>query len=353
MSLRLATIALAILAGFGGGARAQSAGRDPSLDLFFDPSRPAVRQLYLPGTRVLKHLDTDGIFNRIAVYQKKSGGRLYDPAELKAPLAASLDAGLLRAVREGKYAAALVSAGDNPRLEILRGIYPTLDPERGQWARAAMQAATDFVAGRDRHAVLRASYAYSLNPVAPGLAGFLKAVESETMRPGTRIPSGTGLSLLEVKLNATKDLFKAKRYKPLLRVCRDVLVLNPGDPTALARFGSALYMLKRYKDAAAVWTLALEEEQRVGEKKSLAAMIARAKTAGKPKPKPKPRRPKKPKPKPVDPQLIERLRRDGFSAHAAGRLEEAEAAFEKILRLVPGDKKAAKSLRRIRSEKRR
>lgn len=348
MSLRLRTTTLVLTMGLGGWARAQDSGRESTLDLFFDPSRPAVRQLYLPGTRVLKHLDTDAYFDRLTADQTATAGALYEKAELASPLRSKLDAGLRRAVREGRYGAAFLSADWNSRLGIVKSFYPELDPERGQWARAAMQAANDFIEGRDAHAVLRASYALSLNPVAPGLAGFLRAIESETGLEGARIPSGTGLSLLEVKLNSAKDLFKAGRYEAMARVCRDVLVLKPGDPTALARLGSGLYMLKRYGEAASVWTLALGAEQRESERASLSAMISRAKNAGKP--------PRTPRPKPVvkalppDPARLESLRREGVAAHAAGRFDEAKAAFSKLLSLAPDDRLALKALRRLEDE---
>ncbi|PJA15539.1 MAG: hypothetical protein COX66_09860 [Elusimicrobia bacterium CG_4_10_14_0_2_um_filter_63_34] len=350
MSLRNRTIALVLATGLGGGARAQEIGRDSSLDLFFDPSRPAVRQLYLPGTRVLRHLDTEGYFAGMLRDQKKADGAVYTAEELASPLEGRLDAGLRRAVLEGRYAAAHLSDAGNARLEAVKSFYPSLDPEQGQWARVAMQAANDFIAGRDRHAVLRASYALSLNPVAPGLEGFLAALERETRLPGFRIPSGTGLSLLEVKLNLTKELFQTKRYEAMIRLCRDVLVLKPGDLTALARLGSGFYMLGRFRAAESVWTLALADEGRDGERKSLSAMIARARQSLNPKPKPPPASVvETPVP---DPKRVASLRREGVAAHAAGRSAEAARAFEEILLLAPDDRFARKALRRLEGETR-
>jgi len=333
--------------GLGSGVRAQDSKRDPSLDLFFAPSRPAVRQLYLPGTRVLKHLDTVGFHQNILSAQKASGGVLYERADLASSREGNLDFALLEAIREGRYADAHL-ADDDARIELVKSYFPSLRPVDGQWARATMQAATDFVAGRDRHALLRASYALSLNPVAPGLAGFLKGIEGATGKSGTRIPSGTGLSLLEVKLNLTKDLFKAKNYKAMLRQCRDVLILKPGDPTALARLGSGHYMMGGYKKAAAIWGIALKNESRAGERASLASMVALAKNAGRPKrkwrPKPKPKKPV------IDFAVVEKLYHEGVVLHASGNTAGSRSAFEKMIALVPYDKRAQKALRRLEME---
>ncbi len=343
MSLRIRTIPLVLAVGLGNGAYAQNSGRDPSLELFFDPSRPAVQQLYLPGTRVLKHLDTVSFHERILTDQELSGGVVYPASDLVATRDRRIDFSTMEAVREGRYGEAGL-AHDDERIALVRSFYQRLSPEQGQWARAAMQAATDFVAGRDRHALLRASYAVSLNPVAPGLAGFLKAIETRTGKSGTRIPSGTGLSLLEVKLNLTKELFKAKQYTPMLRICRDVLILKPGDPTALARLGSGYYMLRDYEKAASVWGLALKRETRSGERKSLSSMVALAKRGGRPKPRPEPRKPV------IDLALVEALYQKGVLAHAAGDAAASQSAFEKMILLVPEDKRARKALRRLSVE---
>ncbi|PCI31278.1 MAG: hypothetical protein COB53_13520, partial [Elusimicrobia bacterium] len=170
MSLRIGTISLVLVAGIGSGVLARQTGREPSLELFFDPSRPAVQQLYLPGTRVLRHLDTVSFHDRILEDQRASGGVLYDNADLVSVREDVLDFGLREAVVQGRYGDVNRSV-DDERVAVVNSFFPSLSPQRGQWARAAMQAATDFVAGRDRHALLRASYAFSLNPVAPGMAG--------------------------------------------------------------------------------------------------------------------------------------------------------------------------------------
>ncbi len=343
MSLRIRTIPLVLAMGLGSGAYCQKPARDPSLDLFFDSSRPAVRQLYLPGTRVLKHLDTIAFHQRLLEEQRASGGILYTASQLDSPRWNKFDPALREAVRDGRYGDAH-RFSDDGRIALVKSFYPALRPDDGQWARAAMQAATDFIAGRDSHAVLRASYALSLNPVAPGLAGFLRGLEKATGKSGTRIPSGTGLSLLEVKLNATKDLFKAKRYESMVRLCREVLVLKPGDPTALARLGSGFYMRGEFKKAAAVWKAALSGEQRPGERTSLAAMIKRANIASRPKPVQKPEKPA------VDPEAVETLYKTGVAAHAEGDFQSAKTAFEQMASLVPEDKRAEKALRRLRVE---
>lgn len=58
---------------------------------------------------------------------------------------------------------------------------------------------------------------------------------------------------VEPRLGLTLPLLALKRWRDLERACRDVLALDPNDPTARARLAHALYFVGNYPDAATVY----------------------------------------------------------------------------------------------------
>jgi len=343
------------------------------MEIFFTPSRP-------PGAR--EPAESPKVFERLEASQALSAGAVYEAGELASPLGGVLEgAGLspaesaeIRALLDkDKYLPAyqivggllistaaprsLVSFGN--RLGLVKEHFAELDPSKGRWARVLKQGIEDFLRGRSAHAVLRVSYALSLNPVAPGLSSFLERVEAFTGRKGRRIPTGTGLSLVEELLNDAETAFAAGRLDDVVRLSRDVLVLKPQHPTALSRLGSALFLKGRSSQAAAVWEQALELETRLQEREALTSMLAKARQAPlevEPLGAPASRRPSvRPKPAvptkaPADPKVLDDLYREGFAAYSRGDWRAAGEKFRKLSELDPDDARAGKALRRLESE---
>jgi len=275
----------AALLGWGG--LAASAQGDPG-------AREALNRFFLPSSTVRRgFLGVDEYFLKMTASQEESGGLVYESGELGSPLDPAFDDPTVMraksAFSEHEYrkahqmlllhlvprAASKDVAQLVDRLVAVQYFYPTLDVGRGQWAQALGLGLHDFLRGRDRHAVLRVSYALSLNPVAPKLADFLERLEAITRIKGERIATGTGLSLLETKLNASETAFKAGRYDEMMRLTRDVLVLWPEHATALSRLGSGFYLQGKLPEAKAVWKQALRLEGRRGVDESRFEDISR------------------------------------------------------------------------------
>ncbi|MFA5139379.1 MAG: hypothetical protein WC728_09105 [Elusimicrobiota bacterium] len=349
--LRFALILLVPLSG-----RCVEDASSSRMDQFFAPSRPPVER---------ETADLAGTFDRMKASQSLSGGSVYERRELESPLAQTLEdpasPDVRSAVLRHRYAEAYKALAGRlvaqrsawqgvdlgKRLELVQGFYPDLDPGQGQWSRVLAQGILDFLYGRDSHAVLRVSYALSLNPVAPKLQDLLAKLEEFTRVKGQRIPWGTGLSLLEVKLNDCKAAFAAKRLSAVVRLSRDVLVLRPQHPTALSRLGSALFLQGKRRAAASVWKQALALEARPQEREALQYMIEEAAQA------PAPARPEAasvPAP-PPDALALRRLYKLGLEAYSQGDVDAASKSFNEMVELDPGNSQAVKALKRMEDER--
>lgn len=342
-------------------AHAAEAASSKKLGVFFAPSEPLVLKDF---TEIV------GYFDALRKSQELSDGHVYEGAELASPVVPALDHpdfGYVRAAVRGRnYLEAYKSVSaylvreiaDKPmvslghRLEVVKEVYPRYDPGRSQWGRVLAQSITDFLSGRDAHSVLRASHALSLNPVAPGLESYLAALERFTGLKGRRVETGTGLSLLEVKLNEGKAAFIAGRLDETVRLSRDVLVLRPGHPTALSRLGSAFYVKRDFARAVAVWRQARGVETRSAEREALDYMLAEARKTKRAAEEESRRAKKAPaKPSAPDPAALKRLYEKGVRAYARRDWDAAAESFRAMRKLDPASARALKALRRVENER--
>lgn len=239
------------------------------------------------------------------------------------------------------------------RLEEVSRHFPRLDPGQGPWTAALDRSLKAFLHGRDEESALLAGYALSLNPGASGLAGYVARLEEVTKRPVERVPEGSAATLLQLKLNESEALFLGRRLDEAIRLCQEILLLEPGHATALARLGSAHYVAERLGEAVGTWEKALEVETRGSERETIRYMLAQAKRriaeAGRPKPKPRPA--PAPAPKPADPEALERLYQRAVELYSGGDWQKAAETFQKILELDPGNRQAARALKRLEAER--
>ena len=286
---------------------------------------------------------------------------------LAAMIRADIEAG--RYTQALKYLKDMVEIEDpelrslRSRLTLVTASMPTLTDPKLKWELVASQGIGDYLDGRDSTAVKRLAYAYSIKPDDPGLEHLLLAVEAATGLKGERVtPRWLGkLSLVEEKLLRTQ--IALRENKPLeARLLGDaVLELEPANATALARVGTAQYLLGRPEEALAAWTQALQFEKSPGERAILARAIRQAesdvkklKEQGGAKAeavKAAPPVPPKALAEPADPREIERLYREGVELYVVGDKGQAAEIFRRILEIDPDNAQALKALKRLEVER--
>jgi len=311
------------------------------------------------------------LLEKIKTMEEPKASYAYEFESLPAPPSPVFDderfVALKIALMEGQYAkakqavagplasgaaeAALISLGH--RLDIVAGSFPALDKSAGAWHAALYEAIDDFLYGRDKAAVLKASHAMSLNPGDENLNRFLIQLENVTKRNAERVPPGIALNLVALKLREAETLFLGRKMEEAAKLCKDVLVIEPQNPRALALIGSAHYMKQEHKAAIAYWKKSLEFEKGPTQRQTLGFMIDKAgREAAKPrkaarqaaKPKAKKRR------RNASPRAIERLYEYGVSLYTKGQWEKAAEAFEKILELDPENVQARRALNRLEQQ---
>ena len=101
-------------------------------------------------------------------------------------------------------------------------------------------------------------YAAELNPKGEGTAKVLAMFESENpeLADADRLPEG--VSILDYKRKASLELIYDGKYAQAVKVCEEVLTLEPADVATLKRYGSAYYQLGKKKTARRIWRKALK-----------------------------------------------------------------------------------------------
>jgi tetratricopeptide (TPR) repeat protein len=246
------------------------------------------------------------------------------------------------------------------RLSIVAAVAPALRNPSSKWERELAAGIGAFLDFQDPTAVRHAAYAYSLHPSEPAL-GTLNAFEAVTHLRGDRVsPEFAGkLSLVEDKIVRMTVLLQTGKAAEALTLGKQALELEPTDPTALSRVGTAYFLLGQTEQAVAYWTQALQFERSPSERDILVRAIRQTQEKRKPEAKPAAPTPppapvviiQAPKPRtPADPREIERLYREGVELYAAGDTAQAAEVFRRILDLDPGNDQALKALKRLKIE---
>jgi tetratricopeptide (TPR) repeat protein len=255
------------------------------------------------------------------------------------------------------------------RLQIITTLVPTLENPKLKWELVMASGIVAWFDDQDATSVKRLAYAYSLHTDEPA-SGVLAAVEAASGLKGDRVsPQFSGkLSLVEEKLLDMQVHLRQGRAAEALKLGRQVLELEPSNPTALARVGTALYLLGQPEEAIARWSEALQIEKSPEERNTLVHAIKQVSaqlkkpalgTAAAAAAEPAPAAPA-PAAAPVaaptqpsssaDPREIERLYREGVELYAAGDTMQAAEAFRRILEIDPNNAQALKALQRLKLE---
>jgi Tfp pilus assembly protein PilF len=99
-------------------------------------------------------------------------------------------------------------------------------------------------------------YAYSLNTGNDSAQEMAKAI---ARKEKLEIPDSTpGWNYAQQKLSVALERFKEKKYYECIKLCEDSLYLEPRNPVAYKRMGSAFFMLKNKAKAREAWQNAVQ-----------------------------------------------------------------------------------------------
>jgi len=110
-----------------------------------------------------------------------------------------------------------------------------------------------FIEGHGQSAVKTLAYALSLEPDNFTLMRLLGRVEEKTGYRVDRSQPASGLTLVDKMQYESLIAFKKKDYAETIKLCEDILLLEPDNALALKRIGSAFYALGETEKAKKMW----------------------------------------------------------------------------------------------------
>ncbi|MDD5657552.1 MAG: type IX secretion system membrane protein PorP/SprF [Elusimicrobia bacterium] len=267
------------------------------------------------------------------------------------------------------------------RLQLVAQYYPDLSGPRERWETSVVSALYDFLRGSDRKAVLKASYAFSLNRNDDKFAHFLSDMEKAVGIKAERLPAEHPRGFVDEMLVRAEAANSRHETTTVDLILRDLLDLEDNNSMTMEKVGSMHFILGRYQDAVDIWTKALASEKTPAEVESLqyhinlarqrlgtepaAAAPAPAEAAPKPAetapaapamaaPPAAARPAAAPAPQPVrqvrkagSADDIPRLYQKGVEHYARGEYLQATAMFMRILQIDPENGPARKALERL------
>ncbi len=115
-----------------------------------------------------------------------------------------------------------------------------------------------FIEGHGQSSVKTLAYALSLEPDNFTLMRLLGRVEEKTGYRVDRSQPASGLTLVDKMQYESLIAFKKKDYAETIKLCEDILLLEPDNALALKRMGSAFYALGEKEKAKKMWQRSLE-----------------------------------------------------------------------------------------------
>lgn len=253
------------------------------------------------------------------------------------------------------------------RLALVAHYYEDLPEPTDKFGRTLAAALRSFFYGRDRLAILQASYAYSRRPEDARLGRLLEHMEQALGLKAMRLAADSARGFIEEMLYQIEFANTRGEMERVEALLGDVIALEPENATALERLGSLRYLTGRLSEAIAAWEAAAAIETRERELEALREYLKRARElaasgtplaggAGPPVMLPA-AAPAAPVTTPAsaaatgphggDPRDIADLYQKGVEHYARGEYLQASAKFLRILHIDPDNAQAGKALERI------
>lgn len=266
------------------------------------------------------------------------------------------------------------------RLGLVASYHPEFPEPRDKFETNVAATLRDFLNGKDRVAMLHASYALSMKPEDALHAHFVEEMEKAVGLKADRLAADHPRGFIDELLYRVEFANTRGDQGRVESLLKDVIELEPESVTALERLGSLRYLTGRYLEANQMWEAALKLETREKEIESLrtymklaaerasgkqlpgglapAAAVEAEPAAPEPAPaapapvaappaRPSPAPAAPPAAKRADPRDVQVLYQKGVEHYARGEYLQASAMFLRIIQIDPENEQARKALERI------
>jgi tetratricopeptide (TPR) repeat protein len=147
------------------------------------------------------------------------------------------------------------------RIKLVSSLYPSITV-KDKVSRLLVRGITFFIKGDNLSAVKVINYASSLAPQDSDIARLLSTIEEKTGVRAEKIESPVGTTIVDKLHNESLIAFRKRDYATVVKLCEEILLLEPEDVLAYKRIGSAFYAMGEKNKAVQMWEQALKLDPR-------------------------------------------------------------------------------------------
>ncbi len=142
------------------------------------------------------------------------------------------------------------------KIKLITSIYSEIIP-KDKVTRLLVRGISFFINGDNTSAVKVINYASSLSPEDKTILRLLNLIEEKTGIRAEKIESPAGTTIVDKLHNESLIAFRKRDYAQVVKLCEEILLLEPEDILAYKRLGSALYAMGEKEKAISMWQQAL------------------------------------------------------------------------------------------------
>ncbi len=143
------------------------------------------------------------------------------------------------------------------RIKLVSSLYPVITA-RDKVSRLLVRGITFFIKGDNLSAVKVINYALNLAPDDSNIMRLLSTIEEKTGIRAEKIESPAGTTIVDKLHNESLIAFRKRDYATVVKLCEEILLLEPEDVLAYKRLGSAFYAMGERDKAIQMWEQALK-----------------------------------------------------------------------------------------------
>lgn len=147
------------------------------------------------------------------------------------------------------------------RIQLIATLYPSITV-KDKISRLLLRGVNFFIDGDPVSAVKVINYALSLSPEDRDIQRLLTKIEENTGVRSEKIESPAGMTIVDKLHNESLIAFRKRDYAQTVKLCEEILILEPDDVLAYKRLGSAFYAMGNKTKALQMWRRALQLDPR-------------------------------------------------------------------------------------------
>ncbi|MCS7228020.1 MAG: tetratricopeptide repeat protein, partial [Endomicrobia bacterium] len=142
------------------------------------------------------------------------------------------------------------------RIKLITSLYSVI-VNKDKVSRLLIRGINFFINGDNTSAVKVINYALSLAPEDKSILRLLTKIEEKTGVRAEKIESPAGTTIVDKLHNESLISFRKRDYAQVVKICEEILLLEPEDVLAYKRLGSAFYAMGEKEKAIQMWEQAL------------------------------------------------------------------------------------------------